>query len=89
MKKLIAVGKPQVVVSYEREGRDLWEPIYLELDMRKVNTGLNQVEVKVSDLVSGQIVSKRTMFRLSKAQEEVYQPPEYDPMEQMMPAAGR
>jgi len=90
MRKLIAVGKPQVVVSYEREGRDLWEPIYLELDMRKVQTGLNQVEVKVTDLVSGQSVSKRAMFRLSKEQkEEVYQPPEYDPMEQMMPAAGQ
>ena len=41
VRKLIAMGKPQVSEGYERQGRDVWEPIYLELDMHKVKRGLN------------------------------------------------
>jgi hypothetical protein len=67
-KSLIASGKPQVTVSYDREGRDLSEPIYLELDINKVKPGLNQVTVTVTDLVSRQSVTKQAMFQLSPAQ---------------------
>jgi hypothetical protein len=65
MQKLMTSGKPQVVVSYERTGSEVWEPIYLELNTKQVKAGLNQLEVTVTDMVSGQSVSKRAMFQLS------------------------
>ncbi len=67
-KKLIARNKkPQVAVSYEHVGRDVWEPIHLELDSKKMILGLNQVEVEVTDLSSGQSVKREAIFRLEPA----------------------
>ena len=64
-KRLMARGrKPQVAVSYEHVGRDVWEPIHLELDSKKMILGLNQVEVEVKDLSSGQSVRRKAIFRL-------------------------
>ncbi len=64
-KKLMARGKkPQVAVSYEHVGRDVWEPIHLELDSKKMILGLNQVEIEVADLLSGQSVKREAIFRL-------------------------
>ncbi|MFT5365376.1 MAG: hypothetical protein ACI8V2_000313 [Candidatus Latescibacterota bacterium] len=40
--------------------------IYLELDIEQVKAGLNQIEVTVTDLVSGQAVSKLAIFQLSE-----------------------
>lgn len=65
-KRALTSGKPQVVVGYEREGRATWEPIYLELDTEQVKAGLNQLMVTVTDLVSGQSVSKEALFQLSE-----------------------
>lgn len=65
-KKALTSGKPQVVVGYEREGSATWEPIYLELDTKQVKAGLNQIVVTVTDLVSGQAVSKQAVFQLSE-----------------------
>lgn len=67
-KRLMARGrKPQVAVSYEHVGRDVWEPIHLELDSKKMILGLNQVEVEVMDLSSGQSVKREAIFRLEPA----------------------
>ncbi len=64
-KRLMARSrKPQVAVSYEHVGRDVWEPIHLELDSKKMILGLNQVEVEVTDLSSGQSVKREAIFRL-------------------------
>ena len=64
-KRLMARNrKPQVAVSYEHVGRDVWEPIHLELDSKKMILGLNQVEVEVTDLASGQSVKRKAIFRL-------------------------
>ncbi len=67
-KKLMARSKkPQVAVSYEHVGRDVWEPIHLELDSKKMILGLNQIEIKVTDLLSGQSVKREAIFRLEPA----------------------
>ena len=64
-KKLMARSKkPQVAVSYEHVGRDVWEPIHLELDSKKMILGLNQIEIKVTDLLSGQSVKREAIFRM-------------------------
>ena len=68
-KRLMARGrKPQVAVSYEHVGRDAWEPIHLELDSKKMILGLNQVEVEVTDLLRGQSVTRKAIFRLESPQ---------------------
>ena len=68
-KRLMARGrKPQVAVSYEHVGRDAWEPIHLELDSKKMILGLNQVEVEVTDLLRGQSVKRKAIFRLESPQ---------------------
>lgn len=68
-KRLMARNrKPQVAVSYEHVGRDVWEPIHLELDSKKMILGLNQVEVEVTDLSSGQSVKREAIFRLESPQ---------------------
>ena len=68
-KRLMARGrKPQVAVSYEHVGRDAWEPIHLELDSEKMILGLNQVEVEVTDLLRGQSVTRKAIFRLESPQ---------------------
>ena len=64
-KKLMAKRKkPQVSVSYERVGYDVWEPIYLELDSRQMALGINQIEVEVTDLLSGLTMKRKAIFRL-------------------------
>lgn len=65
--KLIASGKPQVVIGYERTGPKNWEPIYLEIDTKKVSAGLNQIAVTITDLVTGNTTTKQAMFQLSES----------------------
>ncbi|MDA0745729.1 MAG: GWxTD domain-containing protein [bacterium] len=61
---LMSRGDEAVVVQYEREGAELWEPIYFELDTEKLAGGLNEIEVEVTDLVRGRSVSRKAMFRV-------------------------
>lgn len=65
-RRALTRGKPQVAVGYEREGQATWEPIYLELDTEQVKAGLNQLMVTVTDLVSGQAVTRQAIFQLSE-----------------------
>lgn len=67
--RLFSSKKPKVVVSYEREGTEASEPIYFELDTRKLKPGLNQIEVRVTDLNAGKSMSKRAIFRMDHTRE--------------------
>ena len=64
--KLLSRKKPEVMVSYERAGGAAWEPIYLELDTKKIAPGLNQIEVTVTDMNGGGTVSRKAMLRLDR-----------------------
>ena len=66
---LFADKKPEVVISYERAGTEASEPIYLELDTKKLKPGLNQIEVRVTDLKRNKTVSRKAVFRLSDSKE--------------------
>ena len=63
-RKLLGTGKETVSVSYEREGRESWERIFLEIDTEKVGSGIHQIEVKVTDLLADRTETRRAMFRL-------------------------
>ena len=65
-RKLFAVKRPEVTLSYEGTGTTTWEPIYFELETRKLKPGVNQLEVKVTDLNSGATTLRRTMFQIGK-----------------------
>jgi GWxTD domain-containing protein len=62
--KLRPGTKPEVTVSYERDGDSAWEPIYLELETAALRPGWSQVAVTVTDLNRDQTVSKTALFRL-------------------------
>jgi len=64
IRRLLTSGKPEVAVSYEREGTDAWEPVYIALDPDKLKPGLNQIEVTVTDLNRDIEVSRKTVFGL-------------------------
>ena len=63
-RKLMGTKKPQVAVGYEREGREAWEQVYLELDPKDIKPGLNQLAVQVKDLVTEKTVMRQALFRL-------------------------
>ena len=62
--KLLEKTKPEVTVSYERDGDRAWETIYLELETAALRPGWSQVAVTVTDLNCDQTVSKTALFRL-------------------------
>ena len=64
MGKLLEKTKPEVTVSYERDGDRAWEPIYLELETVALRPGWSQVAVTVTDLNCDRTVSKTALFRL-------------------------
>ena len=56
-------GKPQVSVSYEQVGSNPTETEYFELDLSKAKAGLQVLEVRVEDTVSGQSATREVRFR--------------------------
>ena len=64
IRQFVRKTEPELVVSYERAGTDSSEPIYFELDMKKVKPGLHQIEVTVADLNSSTSASRNAVFRL-------------------------
>lgn len=62
--KLFSNREPQLSVSYERSGDMVDEPIYIQLDTKKLKPGFNLVEVTVTDLVAEASVSQTALFRL-------------------------
>ena len=54
-----------MVVSYESTGSTASEPIYFELHADKLEEGLNEVSVTITDLLTQQAVTKKAVFKIS------------------------
>ncbi len=67
-RRLLSAGKPEVVVSYDRTGSEVFERIYFELETEKLDMGVHQIEVRVTDLNGGGTVSKSAVFVLGKGE---------------------
>ena len=67
-RKLLSAGEPEVVVSYDRTGSEVFERIYFELETEKLDMGVHQIEVRVTDLNGGGAVSKSAVFVLGKGE---------------------
>jgi len=65
--KLLSLRRPELVVSYERTGSEVSEPVYFELQPEKLKPGVNQIEVTVTDLANGRAVASSKMFELDEA----------------------
>ena len=63
LRSLFRSKRPQVSVSYEHEGIDPNEQRYLEIDLGKVKHGVNVLEVKIEDLVSGKSEDREIRFQ--------------------------
>lgn len=67
-RRLLSAGKPEVMVSYDRTGSEVFERVYFELETENLDMGVHQVEVRVTDLNGGGTVSKRVVFVLGKGE---------------------
>ena len=63
--KLFSGKEPDVVVAYETTGSLVSEPIYFELDGGKLEEGLNEISVTVTDQSSGATATKKAVFKVS------------------------
>ncbi len=66
MGKLVTDKKPEISISSDYNGNSATEPVYIELDTRKLKPGLYQLEVEVHDLISQQTSSQDALFILNK-----------------------
>jgi GWxTD domain-containing protein len=66
VRRLFSQKRPVVTVSYERAGTEPSEDIYLDLDPKKLGSGLFELEVVVTDLSRDSVVSKKTLFRIEE-----------------------
>ncbi|MCE2436114.1 MAG: hypothetical protein J4F29_24850, partial [Candidatus Latescibacteria bacterium] len=67
-RRLLSAEKPEVVVSYDRTGSEVFERVYFELETENLDMGVHQVEVSVTDLNGGGAVSKSAVFVLGKGE---------------------
>jgi GWxTD domain-containing protein len=56
------IEQPEVALSYEQVGNQLWERLPLEVGLANAQPGPNRLVVVIEDLVSGQRVIKETSF---------------------------
>jgi len=70
VQKLFPSDEEQVSVAYERSGTESYEAIHFELESQTLKPGLNQIEVRVTDLNSGKSVSKAAFFQLEGPQKK-------------------
>ena len=61
-RSLLRSKKPQVSVTYEQIGSESSENEYVELDLSKTKPGINILEVKITDLVSGEAATREVGF---------------------------
>ena len=66
MDKLVTDQKPEISISSDHNGNSTTEPIYIELDTKKLKPGLYQLAVEVHDLISQQTSSQEGLFILNK-----------------------
>jgi len=64
--RLFSRKRPVVTVGYERAGTEQSEDIYLDLDPKKLGSGLFELEVVITDLSRDSAVSKKTLFRIEQ-----------------------
>jgi hypothetical protein len=57
-----AIEQPEVALSYEQVGNQLWERLPLEVDLTNAQSGSNRLIVVIEDLVSGGRVVKEVPF---------------------------
>ena len=67
-RRLLSARKPEVVVSYDRTGSEVFERVYFELETENLDLGVHQVEVRVIDKNGGGTVSKSAVFVLGKGE---------------------
>jgi len=58
--------KKVVTISYEQKGKEMNEHNYLEIDVTGSESGRYELQVTVTDLKSGEKVSKETLFGIAK-----------------------
>ena len=64
--KLVIDQKPEISISSDYNGKSTTEPVYIELDTKKLKPGLYQLAVEVHDLISLQTSSREALFILNK-----------------------
>lgn len=55
-------GQEEVGVGYVRRGGGDWEGVYTELDLSRAESGRHTLKVEVTDLNSGNTISRETVF---------------------------
>ena len=66
VRRIVAAGEEEVVVSYERTGDDATEAIYFELDAANLKPGFSRIRVSVTDLNSLQAATRTAIFHVEK-----------------------
>ena len=54
--------QPEIALSYEQVGNNLWERLPLEVDLTNAQVGSNRIYVLIEDLVASTKVAKETFF---------------------------
>lgn len=62
MRSFGAVVQPEVSLSYEQVGDQVWERLRLEVDLSNAQPGPNRLVLVIEDLVAGTRVAKETTF---------------------------
>lgn len=62
LRSLLTRGKPEVQVEFEQTGSESMRREYVQLDLGKAKGGVNELEVTVTDLVSGMEASQESVF---------------------------
>ncbi len=66
VRRIIAAGAEEVIVSYERTGDDVTEAIYFELDAANLKPGFSRIKVSVTDLNSLQSATRTAIFHVEE-----------------------
>ena len=64
--KVLTGEKHQVAVGYEQVGQQESERTFTELDLSKAYVGKHYMEVRVTDLVSGETASRKATFLVAE-----------------------
>lgn len=62
LRSLLKRGKPEVQVEFEQTGSESMRREYVELDLGRAKGGVNELEVTVTDLVSGAEASQESVL---------------------------
>lgn len=64
VRRIVAAGEDQVIVSYDRTGDDVMEAIYFELDAGNLRPGFSRIRVSVVDLNNLQSATRSAIFHV-------------------------